>query len=447
MTATTRAERRQGGARRRPAPRGCAPDVEVLIVGGGLVGLSLAVALADAGIAVVVVDRAAPETQLDGAFDGRSAAIARGSQQALAGIGLWRHLAAEAQPILDIRVSDGRVGAAASRLFLHYDHRDVDDGPLGFIIENRVIRQALHERSRDLTARLTYCAPSRLADLERAAGRVTARIEDDSGTDVVSAQVAISAEGRDATLRSEAGIGVTRWDYDQSGIVCTVAHERPHHGVAHEHFLPSGPFAMLPMTDGEDGSGEASGRRVHRSSIVWTERRALVPAMMALDGPAFSAEIQRRFGGSLGALRAIGGRWAYPLSLIHAERYVDHRLALVGDAAHGIHPIAGQGLNLGLRDVAALAECLVDARRLGLDLGTADVLARYQRWRRLDNLMLIAATDGLNRLFSNDLGPLRLARDLGLAAVDRLPGLKRVFMRHAMGLVGDLPRLIQGQRL
>ena len=169
--------------------------------------------------------------------------------------------------------------------------------------------------------------------------------------------------------------------------------------------------------------------------------------MMALDGPAFSAEIQRRFGDSLGALRAIGGRWAYPLSLIHAERYVAHRLALVGDAAHGIHPIAGQGLNLGLRDVAALAETLVDARRLGLDLGAGDVLARYERWRRFDNLMLIAATDALNRLFSNDLGPLRLARDLGLAAVDRLPPLKKLFMRHAMGLVGDLPRLIQGQRL
>jgi 2-octaprenyl-6-methoxyphenol hydroxylase len=207
---------------------------------------------------------------------------------------------------------------------------------------------------------------------------------------------------------------------------------------------------MLPMTDGEDGTnggGSKKRRRVHRSSIVWTERQTLAPAMMALDGAAFSAEIQRRFGDSLGTLRAIGGRWAHPLSLTHAERYVDHRLALVGDAAHVIHPIAGQGLNLGLRDVAALAETLVDARRLGLDLGAADVLARYQRWRRFDNLMLIAATDSLNRLFSNDLGPLRLARDLGLAAVNRMPPLKRLFMRHAMGLVGDLPRLIRGEAL
>jgi 2-octaprenyl-6-methoxyphenol hydroxylase len=418
-------------------------DTEVLIVGGGLVGLSLAVALADAGIEVLVVDREDPAAQLDQGFDGRSAAIARGSRQALDGIGLWHHLEDHAEPILDIRVSDGRVGAAASRLFLHYDHRDVDEGPLGFIVENRMIRRALHIRSGGL-AQLTRRAPCRLVGLERAAGRVTAQIEDDEGIARVTAQVAISAEGRDSTLRRHAGIGAAKWEYGQSGIVCTVAHERPHHGVAHEHFLPSGPFAMLPMTDGLDGEG---GAHAHRSSIVWTERQALVPAMMALDGPAFSGEIQRRFGDSLGALRAIGGRWAYPLSLIHAERYVDHRLALVGDAAHSIHPIAGQGLNLGLRDVAALAETLVDARRLGLDLGAADVLARYQRWRRFDNLMLIAATDSLNRLFSNDLGPLRLARDLGLAAVNRMPPLKRLFMRHAMGLVGDLPRLIRGEAL
>ncbi len=463
MTGTDQRGGRGGRAERggRAGPRGATapgagapPDVEALIVGGGLVGLSLAAALADAGLEVLVIDRAAPAAQLDRGFDGRAAAIARGSQRALAGIGLWPDLADAAQPILDIRVSDGRVGAAASRLHLHYDHREAGEGPLGFIIENREIRRALEARRRALAAKLSRRAPCRLVALERAAGRVVARIEDERGTEQVSAQVAISAEGREASLRSLAGIGVTRWDYGQSGIVCTVAHEEPHRGVAHEHFLPSGPFAMLPMTDGEDGTegtegteGTDGGRRVHRSSIVWTERRALVATMMALDGPAFSAEIQRRFGDSLGALRAIGGRWAYPLSLIHAERYVAHRLALVGDAAHGIHPIAGQGLNLGLRDVAALAETLVDARRLGLDLGAGDVLARYERWRRFDNLMLIAATDALNRLFSNDLGPLRLARDLGLAAVDRLPPLKKLFMRHAMGLVGDLPRLIQGQRL
>jgi 2-octaprenyl-6-methoxyphenol hydroxylase len=232
---------------------------------------------------------------------------------------------------------------------------------------------------------------------------------------------------------------VTRWDYPQCGIVCTVGHEKPHNGVAHEHFLPSGPFALLPMTDGADGG--------HRSSLVWTERRALVPAMMALSPAGFARELMRRYGDGLGSLRQVGGRWSYPLGLMHAERYVDRRLALIGDAAHVIHPISGQGLNLGLRDVAALAEALMDARRLGRDLGSAEVLARYQRWRRFDNSLLMVVTDGLNRLFSNDLAPLRLARDLGLAAVDRLPPLKRVFMRHAMGLVGDLPRLTRGQAL
>ena len=253
------------------------------------------------------------------------------------------------------------------------------------------------------------------------------------------ARLAVVAEGKASPLRAAAGIRVLRWDYPQCGIVCTVAHEKPHHGVAHENFLPSGPFALLPMTDGPDGG--------HRSSLVWTERREVAPAMMALGGEDFARELMRRYGDGLGSLREVGGRWSYPLGLMHAERYVDQRLALIGDAAHVIHPIAGQGLNLGLRDVAALAETLMDARRLGLDLGSAEVLARYQRWRRFDNTLLMVVTDGLNRLFSNDLPPIRLARDVGLAAVDRLPPLKRFFMRHAMGMVGDLPRLTRGQAL
>ena len=422
------------------AARGPRPlEAEVLVVGGGMVGLTLASALAGAGVEVVVVDRADPAAKMGAAFDGRSSAIARGSQQALAGIGVWPHMAAQAQPILDIHVSDGRVGRRAAPFFLHYDHRDVGDVPLGYIVENRWIRAALYAYASEIP-RLALLAPRRLAALERGGGRVSARLADGRR---VRARLAVSAEGRDAGLREAAGIRTTRWAYRQSGLVCTVAHEAPHNGVAHEHFLPAGPFAMLPMTDGEDGRGGWA----HRSSIVWTERRVLVPTMMALDEDGFAREIQRRFGDSLGAVRPIGGRWAYPLSLLWAQRTVDHRLALVGDAAHGMHPIAGQGLNMGLRDVAALAEVLVDARRLGLDLGSAGVLARYERWRRFDNLLLVAATDGLNRLFSNDIAPLRLARDLGLAAVERLPALKRLVMRHAMGLVGDLPRLVRGEAL
>lgn len=404
-------------------------EAELLIVGGGMVGLSLAAALASAGVRVVLIDREDPARHVDDDFDGRSSAIAWGSRQALAGIGLWSLIEAEAQPILDIRVSDGQVGRRASGLFLHYDHHEVGV-PFGHIVENRVIRRALLA----LIGRLpdvTHLAPASLGRLERRATGVHAVLAD--GREI-RAGLVVAADGRESTLRAEAGIRVARWTYPQTAIVATVEHEEPHCGVAHEHFLPSGPFAMLPMTG-------------DRSSIVWTERSELAAAMLALDDNAFSAEIERRFGSSLGRIRVQGRRWAYPISCLLAERYVDRRLALVGDAAHAIHPIAGQGLNLGLRDLAALAETVVDSHRLGLDVGDAITLARYQRWRRFDALMLGTVTDGLNRLFSNDVGPVRLVRDLGLAAVDRLPPLKRLFMRHAMGLVGDLPRLVAGRPL
>lgn len=413
---------------------------EVLISGGGMVGLTLGIALAGAGVDVVVLEPRDPAATTDAAFDGRSSAIARGTQRLLAALGIWPGMAAAAAPILDIRVSDGRIGSGASQLFLHYGRDELaeeTDEPLGYIVENRAVRTALHARAAEMPT-LRFMAPEHLANLERGAGAAPAEAVL-SGGQRLRAGLVVAAEGRGSPLRAAAGIPVTAWDYPQSGIVCTVAHEAPHHGVAHEHFLPAGPFALLPMTDAADGT--------HRSSLVWTERRSLVPAMLALDDDAFGAELQRRFGPSLGALRPAGRRWSYPLSLMHAERYIAHRLALVGDAAHVIHPIAGQGLNLGLRDVAALAETVVEARRLGLDPGDANVLARYQQWRRFDNTVLMIATDGLNRLFSNDLAPVRLVRDVGLAAVNRLPPLKRLFMRHAMGLVGDLPRLIRGQAL
>ncbi len=426
------------------APQGAeALETEVLISGGGMVGLTLGIALAGAGVATVVVDAGDPAALRAAAYDGRSSAIARGTQQALAALGIWPGMAAQAEPILEIRVSDGKVGAGASPLFLHYDPRDLgpgQDGPLGYIVENLAIRRALQTRAAGI-ANLTLLAPARLASAERGPAAVSAVLDDGR---CLRAQLIVGAEGKASPLREAAGIRVTRWDYPQMGIVCTVAHEAPHGGVAHEHFLPSGPFALLPMTPQPVGAPGGGGPR---SSLVWTERRALAPAMMALSDADFGAELERRFGPGLGRLRQAGGRWSYPLGLMLAERCVDARLALVGDAAHVIHPIAGQGLNLGLRDVAALAETLVDARRLGLDLGASAVLARYQGWRRVDGALLAIATDGLNRLFSNDLGPLRLVRDLGLAAVDRAPPLKRFFMRHAMGLVGDLPRLVRGEAL
>jgi 2-octaprenyl-6-methoxyphenol hydroxylase len=419
------------------AHRGNRPDdsAEAVVVGGGMIGLTLASALADGGFDVAVVDREEPAAVLDDRFDGRASAIALGSMRMLDALGLWPALARDAQPILEIRVSDATIWRGASPLFLHYDHRTVGHDPLGYIVENRVIRRALdaHVTGR---ARVRRLAPAEVEAVERGSGMAVVRLAD--GRSLRTALV-LAADGRHSKLRRAAGIGVRAWDYPQSGIVCTVAHDKPHGSVAHEHFLPAGPFAMLPMTDGPGGE--------HRSSVVWTERRELAPAMMALGEADFAEELMRRFGRSLGRLRAVGGRWCHALSLVHAERYAEHRLALVGDAAHAIHPIAGQGLNLGLRDVAALAEVLVDARRLGLDPGGLDVLEDYQRRRRADAVLLLAVTDGLNRLFSNDIGPLRLARDAGLAAVNRLEPLKRVFMRHAMGLAGRQPRLVRGEPL
>ncbi len=403
---------------------------EVVIVGGGLVGLSLACALAGAGVSVGVIDREAPATWTQAGFDGRASAIAHGSQQVLAGIGLWPLLRDQACPIKEIRVSDQE-----SPFFLHYDHAEIGDNPMGFMLENRVMRGALVKLASGLE-QLDLHAPVVVETVRRDGAGVGVVLAD--GREITGG-VLFACDGRNSALRDQAGITTTRWNYRQSGIVCTVAHEKPHRNIAHERFLAAGPFAILPLLD--DGAGR------HLSSIVWTERRQLVAAIMGLDEAAFAVELALRFGDFLGEVAVVGQRWSYPLGLLHADRYTAERLALVGDAAHAIHPIAGQGLNMGLRDVAALAEAVVDARRLGLDVGSGAVLQRYERWRRFDNTVLMFATDGLNRLFSNDVAPIRLGRDLGLAAVNSLPPLRRLFMRHAMGVVGTLPRLARGELL
>jgi len=397
--------------------------VDVIINGGGLVGLALGCALGDAGLRVAVIDRDDPATMLDAPYDGRSSAIAWASQQALAMIGVWDHVATQAQALLDIRVSDG-----ASPLFLHYDHRELDGQPFGYMVENRHMRQALHARAAE-TSTLELIAPQSATQISRLDNGVSVQL---SNKRELQARLLVGAEGRLSPSREEAGIQVSGWSYHQVGIVCTVRHELPHQGIAQERFLPSGPFAILPLMG-------------NRCSLVWTETDALAPVMMALDDDAFLAEIGKRFGDYLGELALEGPRWSYPLSLQIADRYIDQRLALAGDAAHGMHPIAGQGLNVGLRDVAALTEVLVDAARLGLDIGAPDVLERYQRWRRFDNATLLAVTDVLYRLFSNDVEPLHLARDIGLAAVNKMPDLKKLFMRHARGTVGKLPKLLNGE--
>ncbi len=403
-----------------------ADDAELVIAGAGLTGMLLGVACAGAGLEVALVDPQDPAAMLMPGFDGRTSAIAYGSRLVFDGIGLWPDIAAEAEPIREIRVADD-----GSPLFLHYDSRDLGgDTPLGYIVENRVLRRALYERARALP-NLRLLAPRRIAALEANATGALALLDDGER---LRARLVAAADGQGSPLRQAAAIRATQWRYRQTGIVTTVAHARPHRGIAIEHFLPAGPFAILPMTG-------------NRSSIVWTEHADLAPLLLALPEAEFAAELRARFGGFLGEIEPIGPRWAYPLALLQAERYVGRRLALVGEAAHVIHPIAGQGLNIAIRDVAALAELIVDQRRLGLDIGDEAMLERYQRWRRADALLLAAVTDGLNRLFSNAIPPVRLARDLGLAVVHRLPPLKRLLMHHAMGTLGDRPRLARGQPL
>lgn len=403
---------------------------DVIIVGGGMAGMTLGCALAGSGLSTAVIERLDPSLMSTTGFDGRTTSVAFGSAQVLKGIGVWTLLADQAEPIFDIRVADGHPTRGISPLFLHYDHTEVGDAPFGYIIENRAIRDGLLQFAAGLDL-LTVLAPATVQKVDREIDNAAVTLSD--GTSLQTSLV-VGADGRNSPLRRSANIGVREFRYDQKAIVCTVSHERAHQGVAVELFLPSGPFAMLPMTG-------------QRTNIVWTEKSDLAPAFLDLNDRDFLIELERRFGTWLGELELVGPRFSYPLGLMHADRYTEHRLALISEAAHAIHPIAGQGLNLGIRDVAALAESIVDAVRLGLEPADATVLTRYETWRRADNSTLVAVTDILNRLFSNDIPPIRTARDVGLAAVGKLPPLKRVFMRHAMGVIGDLPRLIRGEAL
>lgn len=402
-------------------------ESDVLIVGGGLAGLPMALALAQGGLGVTVVDAQDPKRVVDAGFDGRVSAIAFASCRMFAELGIMKHLEGQTQPINDIVVSDGRVREGASPLFLHFDHTEIGDQPLGQLIENRHTRIAL-QKAIEEAKRVRLIAPNAVKSVAYGE-RATATLSDGSR---VSARLCLAADGRASPTREAAGIRTIGWDYGQTGIVTTVEHEHPHEGVAQEYFLPGGPFAILPMVG-------------NRASLVWTEKTEAAKTIMALDDDAFAQEMRARFGDYLGTCKPVGPRWSYPLTLQLARDYVRPRLALIGDAAHGIHPIAGQGLNLGLRDVAAAAEVIVDASRLGLDIGALTVLERYQRWRRFDNVALSLLMDGLNRLFSNDIGPVRLARDLGLGIVNQIGPMRRFFMRHAGGAVGDLPRLLKGE--
>jgi len=401
---------------------------DVLISGGGMVGLPLGLALAQGGLKTVIADAAPPAKVLEPNFDGRVSALAYASVRMLRALGVWEGLAPNAQPIREILVTDGQVGKPASPFSLHFDADEVGAEALGHIAENRHIRAALY-KTVEASPNLELMAPATVTSVRMEAGGAVARLKDG---EEISAALVIAADGRDSALRTQMGMQVIGWSYPQTGIVATVEHEKPHNGVAYEHFLPSGPFAILPMTG-------------NRSSLVWTEAKSKAPGLLALDEEKFNAELAQRFGAHLGKTKAAGPRWSYPLSFHIARDFVRTRFALAGDCAHGIHPIAGQGLNLGLKDAAALAEVLLDAGRLGRDIGALDTLKRYERWRRFDSFALAASTDALNRLFSNDIAPLRHLRDLGLGIVDSIAPARRFFMRHAGGDIGKLPRLMKGE--
>jgi len=406
-------------------------NVDVLVIGGGLAGGTLSLALAQNGFQVATVDTEDTKAWVDRGFDGRASAIALSSQRVLESVGIWDVLKDETAPIKEIRVADGH-----SPLFLHYDHQQLGTEPFGFMMENRSLRKALNVLVPKCKG-LHYFAPNEVVELDRSKDGVAATLKD--GT-AIKARLVVACDGRGSKTRENAGIRLTKWDYKQAGIVCTVEHERSHNYCAQEHFLPNGPFAILPLP----GTAEKPGCR---SSIVWTERADLWPIMMDLNDEDFLEELEIRFGDFLGALSIVGPRFAYPLSLQYAETYLAERLVLVGDSAHGMHPIAGQGLNMGLRDVAALTEVLFDAHHTGQDIGSGLVLENYDKWRRFDNDLMLGVTDALVKMFSNDIEPVMFARDLGMAAVNQIPDLKKFFMRHAMGTVGELPKMMRGESL
>jgi len=401
---------------------------EVVVGGAGFAGLALAIALRQglgSGFAVTVVD---PALAAAASKDPRASAIAAAARRLFEAIEVWDAVAAEAQPIVDMVVTDSKLDDAVRPTFLTFGG-DVEEGePFAHMVENRHLVDALVKRANALGVVLRTGAVS---GFEQAANTIDVALADG---ETISARLLVGADGARSKIREQAGIAIHGWNYDQSAIVTTVAHEREHHGRAEEHFLPAGPFAILPLMG-------------NRSSIVWTETTREAERIIALPDQEFHDELEKRFGLQLGELKVIGPRRAFPLGLFTARTFIGDRLALVGDAAHIIHPIAGQGLNMGLRDVAALAETIADAARLGLDIGAPDVLERYQRWRRFDTMTMGIATDGLNRLFSNSSDVLRLVRDVGLGLVERIPALKRAFIREAAGFTGDVPKLLRGEAL
>ncbi len=407
--------------------------LDVLIAGAGYVGLAAAVSLKQArpALRVAIVD-AAPAGVWQ--KDGRASAIAAAASRMLEQLGVWAEIAPGAQAITEMIVTDSRTADPVRPVLLTFDGEIAPGEPFAHMVANRDLNGALRRQADRLGIDLIEGVA--VQSFDAGGGGLTVHLADGAA---LRARLLVAADGVNSKLRDMAGIKTVKWEYGQSGIVCTVAHERPHNGRAEEHFLPAGPFATLPLKPDKDGN--------NRSSIVWTERTDDARKLVEGDDLVFEMELEQRFGLKLGEIRAVDKPRAWPLGLTLARAFVAPRIALAGDAAHGIHPIAGQGLNLGFKDVAALAEVIVEADRLGQDIGALDVLERYQQWRRFDTMQMGVTTDVLNRLFSNDIAPLRAVRDIGLGVVERMPRLKEFFIRQASGLGGDTPRLLKGEAI
>ena len=404
-------------------------DADILIAGGGLNGPALALALAQGGLRVTVIDARPAPARAEAGFDGRAFALAIASKRLLQVIGIWPAVVGKSQPILKIKASDGHAGQGAAPFFLAFDSAEIEEGPMGFMLEDRFLYTAFLDAMR-AEPKITLLSGETVLAQEVTAEGVTVALASGRG---VAGRLLIGCDGRGSGVAARAGIRRQGWGYGQTALVTAIHHEKDHEGTAHQFFMPAGPLAILPLPGG------------HHSSIVWSETDAAAEAIQALDDAGYLAALRPRFGNFLGEIALAGARFTYPLSLSLAERFIAPRVALAGDAAHGVHPIAGQGLNLGLRDVGALAEVLITSARRGEDIGSAVVLEEYQRWRRFDSTALALGMDAVNRLFSNDNPVLRLGRDLGLGLVNSLPGLRRRFIRQAAGLQGDLPRLLAGK--
>ena len=406
---------------------------DVLIAGGSFVGLTQAIALARCAcgaLRVAVADRTPPKTARARKHDGRASAHSAASKHLFSALGVWQRVERHVQPITGIDITDTKLDSVVRPTLLHFDGALGNGEPAAYMLENHRLRAALISQARE-TEGLTFLAPDSVLEFQVTGSGVTARLEHFGE---VTASLLIAADGRKSALRKRAGIKTIGWSYPHAGIAATLALEKPHMGRAIQHFLPAGPFAILPLPD-------------NRVSLVWTEARARAGEIVALDDAEFLEQARTRIGGRFGEVKLAGPRAAFPLELHLARAFVAERLALVGDAAHGVHPLAGQGLNIGLRDVAALTQIIVEATRLGLDPGNAHLLERYQRWRRFDSAFSGLAMDALNRLFSHDNAPLRAIRSLGLGLVDRAPPLKRFFVREAAGLTGTVPRLLKGEAI